>query len=102
MITNEFKQTLLSKITILDRARAHRNSLTTSKEREGIRQKLQIWIQPLVINKQQPEFKLRWEQPLKTVKQIMESLIEHLNSDQQFFYAFTKQPVSYSLTTSQQ
>jgi len=80
-ITNEFKQAFLNKITILDRARAHKDSLNTFLERGRILQKLQIKIQPLVVNRELPEFKLKWEQTLRNCEhKLMNLLIEHLET----------------------
>jgi len=80
-ITEEFKQTLLNRITTLDRARAHKDSPHTSLKRGRILQKLQIKIQPLVVNRESPEFKLKWEQTLKNCKnRLMNLLIEHLDT----------------------
>ena len=66
---------------MLDRARTHQDSLKVSKAKGKIPNKLQIRIQPLVIDKDQPEFKQKW---VKTVKdcetKLVDFLIEHLEN----------------------
>jgi len=50
-------------------------------ERRRIPQKLQIKIQPSVVNRELPEFKLKWEQTLTSCeKRLMNLLIEHLDT----------------------
>jgi len=59
----------------------HHDSVKTFKEKGRIPQKLQIRDQPLVVNKNQPEFKLKWSKTLRDCKnRLIDLLVEHLDN----------------------
>ena len=75
-----FKQTFLEKTTTLDRARAHLESLANARDRDRIPNKLKINIEPLVIDKDNRNFRNKWNDELrKCEKNLLSLLIDHLN-----------------------
>jgi len=77
----EFKQAFLEKTTTLDRARAHLDSLTSAQERDRVPAKLRVSIQPMVIDKDNRAFQIKWNETLRGCeKKLLDLLIEHLNN----------------------
>jgi len=75
-----FKQTFLEKTTTLDRARSHLESLSNTRDRDRIPNKLKIKIEPMVIDKDNHNFQNKWNDALQQCKKNLFSiLIDHLN-----------------------
>jgi len=77
---DKFKQAFLEKTTILDRARAHFDSLTNAQERDRVAAKLHINNQPMVVDKDNRTFQTKWNKTLHDCEKLLELLIEHLNN----------------------
>ena len=75
-----FKQVFLENNTMLDRAEAHHNSLSTCKTKGKVPTKMKINIQPNVMDKDNNSFQRKWKDTLQECEQkLLSLLLEHLD-----------------------
>ena len=76
---DKFKQCYKERIDTINRATSHREALQKAMEKGRTPQKLSINIKPLIMQKEDPEFKKNWEVAIKESEhKLIDTLIRHL------------------------
>ena len=77
----EFRTKYLELVEVYDRAASHRESLQRSLERHRTPFRLKINVQPMIIEKDHPDFISRWDRAIKQCEEkLLQTLIDHLDS----------------------